>query len=105
MSVIEITSDNFESEVLHKEGLVLVDFSAESRCMPCRMLAPVLEEVADELDGNVVIGKVDTDENFELAVQFGIMSVPTLILFKDGSPLRQTVGYMPKDEVLSFIRN
>lgn len=104
MSVIKITSDNFDTEVLHKEGLVLVDFSAESRCMPCRMLAPVLEEVADILD-DVVIGKVDTDEDFELAVKFGIMSVPTLILFKDGSPLRQTVGYMPKEEVLSFIHS
>lgn len=104
MSVIEITADNFDTEVLHKAGLVLVNFSAESRCIHCRMLAPVLEELADELDGDIVIGKVDTDENYELAVQFGIMSLPTLILFENGLPLRQTVGYMPKEDVLSFIR-
>ncbi len=105
MSVIQITANNFNAEVQNKAGLVLVDFSAESRCMPCRMLAPVLDELADELDGKVTICKIDTDEDYELAEKFGIMSVPTLILFKDGLPLRQTLGYMPKEEVLAFIHS
>lgn len=102
MSVIKVTQENFDAEI--QQGLVLVDFSAESRCMPCRMLAPVLEELSDTLDGEIVIAKVDTDEEFELAMKFNIMSVPTMILFKDGQPIRQMVGYMPKEEVLGFIK-
>ncbi len=96
MSEIIITKENFEQEVLESEAPVLVDFWA-SWCGPCKMLAPVIEEIAAE--GNVRVGKVNVDDEGELAMKFGIMSIPTVILFEKGMPVKKTVGFMSKEEL------
>lgn len=97
MSEIKITKENFEQEVLNSNTPVVVDFWA-TWCGPCKMLAPELEELAEE---GVKVGKVNVDEEGELAMKFGIMSIPTVILFKDGKIEKKTVGYMTKDQLKS----
>ena len=97
MSEIVITKENFEQEVLNSNTPVVVDFWA-TWCGPCKMLAPELEELAEE---GVKVGKVNVDEEGELAMKFGIMSIPTVILFKDGKIEKKTVGYMTKDQLKS----
>ena len=89
------------SEIIAK-GTVLVDFFA-TWCGPCRMLSPILEEIDEEKSFNGVIAKVDTDELGKVATAYGIQSIPTLILFKDGQPVKQSLGYMPKDDLLNFL--
>ena len=84
-AVLELTDANFESEVLNADQPVLVDFWAEW-CMPCRMLAPTIDELADEFKGKVKVGKVDTDANREITVKYGINAIPTVILFAGGEP-------------------
>jgi thioredoxin 1 len=96
---VMITDSSFEQEVLQAKGLTLVDFWA-TWCSPCRMLAPVLEELAAEHDGNLVVGKVDVDSCPNTAMSYGIQSIPTMILFKDGQPLERLVGFMPKKKLL-----
>jgi thioredoxin 1 len=98
---LEITQDNFEQEVIKSEKPVLVDFWAEW-CRPCRMLGPIVEEVANETP-LLKVGKVNVDKEGSLAEQFGIMSIPTLILFKDGKEAKRTSGAMPKEELLNFV--
>ena len=98
----QLSSAQFVQKVLESEGLVLVDFSA-TWCGPCRMLAPVLEEIATEKAGSLTVYKVDIDQSRDVAMQFGVTSVPTMILFQDGKPVRQNVGAQPKQNVLSFI--
>ena len=98
---LEITQDNFEQEVLKSEKPVLVDFWAEW-CTPCRMLGPIVEEVAHDAPA-VKVGKVNVDKESKLAEQFGIMSIPTLILFKGGKEAKRTLGAMPKEDLLEFI--
>ena len=95
MSEIVITKENFENEVLKSEVPVVVDFWA-SWCGPCKMLAPELKALSEE---GVKVGKVNVDEEGELAMKFGIMSIPTVILFKNGKIEKKTVGYMSKDEL------
>ena len=99
-NVITVTSENFESEVLNSEKPVLVDFWA-SWCGPCRMLSPIVDEIAEEVQ-TIKIGKVNVDEQQDLAG--GVMSIPTLILFKNGQPVNKSVGAKSKAALLDFIK-
>ena len=95
MAEIIITKENFEKEVLKSDIPVLVDFWA-TWCGPCRMLAPIIEEIAEDYDGKVKVGKINVDEEQELAVKFGIASIPTVLLFKDGEITDKSIGYKQK---------
>ena len=101
MAVITITKENFEAEVLKSAQPVLLDFWA-SWCDPCRMLSPVVDEVAEERT-DVKVGKVNVDEQPELAAEFGVMSIPTLLLLENGKLVRQAVGARPKSGVLELL--
>ena len=101
MSLKHFTRETFEKE-LNGGALMLVDFWAEW-CGPCRMLGPVIEGLADEYEGRAVIGKVNVDEQPELAAEFGVMSIPTLLLFENGKLTRQAVGARPKSGVLELL--
>ena len=101
MAVITITKENFESEVLHSAKPVLLDFWA-SWCGPCRMLSPVVDEVAEERT-DVKVGKVNVDEQPDLAAEFGVMSIPALLVFRDGKLASQSVGARPKSGVLALL--
>ena len=103
MAEIIITKENFESEVLKSDIPVLVDFWA-TWCGPCRMLAPVIEEIAEEYAGKVKVGKIDVDQQGELAMQFRVASIPTLMVFKDGKVVNQALGYMPKAKVEALLK-
>lgn len=91
-----------EFEQLTKQGLVLVDFFA-TWCGPCKMLGPVLEELAPKYEGKITIVKVDVDQDQELAMKFGIMSVPTMVLFKDGETVKMVQGFQPAPQLASFL--
>ena len=99
---IQVNDDNFQKEVLESEGLVLVDFWAPW-CMPCRMLAPTIEEIANEMEGKVKVCKMNVDENVQYPQQYGIMSIPTVMLFKDGQAVETMIGLQPKEAYLSKI--
>ena len=101
MAVVTITKENFEQKVLQSAKPVLLDFWA-SWCGPCRMLSPVVDEVAEERT-DVKVGKVNVDEQPELAGQFGVMSIPTLLVFEQGKLVRQAVGARPKASVLDLL--
>ena len=101
MAVIEITKENFEAEVLRSAQPVLLDFWA-AWCGPCRMLSPIVDEVAEERS-DVKVGKVNVDEQPELAERFGVMSIPTLLVFEQGKLVRQAVGARPKAGVLDLL--
>lgn len=101
MAVVTITKENFEQEVLQSAKPVLLDFWA-SWCGPCRMLSPVVDEVAEERT-DVKVGKVNVDEQPELAGEFGVMSIPTLLVFEQGKLVRQAVGARPKSGVLQLL--
>ena len=96
--VKELTSDNFESEVATYEGTVLVDFWAPW-CGPCRMVGPVVEELAKDYAGKVKVGKLNTDDAPDIASKFGIRSIPTLLFFKNGAVVQQLVGAYPKSKI------
>lgn len=99
-AVLELTDDNFESEVIKSDKPVLVDFWAEW-CMPCRMIAPTIDELAAAYQGKVKVGKVDTDANRDVSVKFGISAIPTIMLFKNGQVVRKFVGVTPKQEFVA----
>jgi thioredoxin 1 len=100
--LFEINEQNFTNEVLGSDKPVLIDFWAEW-CSPCRMIAPHVEQLAEEYDGKLRVGKMDTDANQELAMKYGIMSIPTLMLFKGGKPVVRITGYQPKDKIAAQI--
>jgi thioredoxin 1 len=100
MAEVIITRDNFEEEVIRSEKPVLIDFWA-SWCGPCRMLAPVIEAIANERD-DIKVGKVNVDDEGALATAFGVSSIPTVVLMKDGKEAARSVGYRPKEELLSM---
>lgn len=99
--VFEVNRENFDEEVLGFEGRVLVDFWAEW-CGPCMMLSPIVEEVSDELD-DVKFCKVNCDEARDLALEYGIMTIPNLLLFENGELKNQSIGYIEKDELVEFV--
>lgn len=101
MSAIQITKTNFQNEVMNSPQPVLLDFWA-SWCGPCRMVGPVVEEIAQERT-DIKVGKVNVDEQPELASQFGVMSIPTLVVIKDGQVVNQTVGARPKRDILAML--
>ncbi len=102
MSIKHITNENFESDVLKSEEPVLMDFWAEW-CGPCKMLAPILDQIADEYKGRVQIAKLDVEENQSIAMQFGVRSIPTLILFKGGVVEAQHVGMLSKEQLTKLL--
>ncbi len=101
MSVFTITNENFQQEVLQSTKPVILDFWAPW-CGPCRMLAPTLEQIAEERS-DIKVAKVNVDEQMELASKFGIVSIPTLIVFKDGNPVNKTLGVQSKSQILSML--
>ena len=101
MSVLTVTHDNFEQEVLKADKKVLLDFWA-SWCGPCRMVSPIVDEIADERD-DIRVGKINVDDEPELAAAFGISSIPTLIVIENGKPVRQSVGAIPKASILEML--
>ena len=102
MSILHANKDNFESAVLNSNKPVLLDFWAEW-CGPCRMIGPVLEEIAAE-NTDVVVAKVNVDENAELAAAFQVVSIPSLFVVKDGKVVNQAVGFMPKEQILELLK-
>ena len=101
MATIHITKDNFQEEVLESKNTVLLDFWA-SWCGPCKMLSPIVEEIAEEYS-DVTLGKVNVDEQMELAIQFGIVSIPTLMVYRDGKEVAKSIGYCSKADVLKLL--
>ena len=101
MSVVTLTKDNFRSEVLESEKPVLIDFWA-AWCGPCRMVSPVIDEIAGEVT-DAKVGKINVDEQPQLAAQFGVMSIPTLVVVKNGKVVKQTVGVRPKAEIMKML--
>ena len=102
MAVITITKENFEAEVLKSAQPVLLDFWA-AWCGPCRMLSPIVDEVAEERT-DVKVGKVNVDEEMELAKKFRVMSIPMLVVIKDGKVVNSSVGARPKDDILDMLK-
>lgn len=96
------TAANFEEEVLQSELPVLVDFYADW-CGPCKMLAPVVHEIAEENAGTIKVGKINVDEQMELAMRFQVSSIPMLVVFKDGKAVAKSVGYRPKAEIATMV--
>ncbi|MBR5569285.1 MAG: thioredoxin [Oscillospiraceae bacterium] len=99
--LMKLNVENFEKEVLQAQGLALVDFYADW-CGPCKMVAPVLEEIAQERE-DVLIGKINVDESGILAAKYQVVNIPTMILFKDGKEQGRIIGFRPKDDILQFI--
>ena len=102
MAELKITAANFENEVLRSDKPVLLDFYADW-CGPCKMLAPVLHEIAEENAGALKVGKVNVDEQMELAMRFQVSSIPMLVVFKDGKIVAKSVGYRSKAEIAAMV--
>ncbi len=102
MAEITLTKENFDKEVLNSDLPILVDFWA-SWCGPCKMLSPVISEIAEEYEGKIKVGKVNIDDEGELAIKFGIVSIPTLLLFENGEIKNKLIGYHPKENILKIL--
>ena len=102
MSEVAITKDNFETEVLNSDIPVVVDFWA-TWCGPCRMLGPVIAEIAEEYSGKVKVCKINVDDEHELAMKFGVLSIPTVIRFENGKAASKSVGYLPKEQLVNAL--
>ncbi len=102
MSVLHINNDNFEAEITAYEGVALLDFWA-GWCAPCKAIAPVIDQLADETDGKYRIAKVDVDESRELAAKFGVMSIPTLVVLRGGKEAARAVGVQSKEKLLDML--
>ena len=100
---MKITSENFEQEVLNSNIPVLVDFFA-TWCGPCKMMSPIVEEIEKETEGKAKVYKIDVDEERDLAIEYGIMSIPTFVVFKDGKVLSTAVGMRDKEELMSLLK-
>ncbi len=103
MATVKITRENFEDEVLKSDKPVLLDFWAEW-CGPCRMVGPVVEEISNEVAGTAKVGKINVDEEMELAQAFNVMSIPTLVVVKDGKVANSTVGFQSKEALMSLLK-
>lgn len=101
---MEITSENFRKEVLNSEVPVLVDFWA-SWCNPCKMMSPIVEEIAGEMEGKIKVFKLNVDEEKNLAIKYNIMSIPAFLLFKDGKVEKQTIGMQSKEDLINFLNS
>lgn len=100
---IELYKETFEQEVLQSDIPVLVDFWA-TWCGPCKMIAPIVKEIADEYDGKILVGKVNVEEEPDLTMQYNVSSIPTLMVFKNGQLVNKAVGYREKDEILKMLK-
>lgn len=101
-NAVQLTDASFDDVIANSETPILVDFWAEW-CGPCKMIAPILDEISQEMTGKLTIGKLDVDASGSTAMAYGVMSIPTLILFKGGEPVERLVGYMPKAQLLGKI--
>lgn len=104
MKPITITDNNFETEVLKSENPVLIDFWA-AWCGPCRIIAPIVEELASEYSGKAKIGKLDVDDNQQTAIKYGVRSIPTLLIFKDGELKETIIGAVPKGQIVQKLNS
>ena len=98
MSVLNVTSENYESEVLKSDRKVLIDFYADW-CGPCKMMSPIIDEIAEEMKETVKVGKINVDENQDLAMEYGVMSIPTIVILKNGEVQKTFVGVTDKEEI------
>lgn len=103
MSVITLNKNNFESEVLNSNKTVLIDFWA-SWCGPCRMMSPVIDQIAEEMGDNIKVGKINIDEERDLAIQYEVMSIPAFIVFKGGKEIGRSIGVQDKEEIKSMLK-
>lgn len=104
MATVHFTKDTFRSDVLEAKGTALVDFWADW-CNPCKMLGPIIDDVANELNGSVLVGKVNVDEMQDMAVKYGVMNIPTVIFFKDGTEISRLTGIQPKQKLIDMTKN
>lgn len=103
MSVLKINSENFSEKVVQSEKPVIVDFYADW-CEPCKMMSPIIDEIAETLGEKVTVGKINVDENQDIAMEYGVMSIPTIIIFKDGNVANTFVGVRDKNEIINELK-
>ncbi len=103
MSVLKFEEGNFEEEVLKATGKVLVDFYADW-CGPCKMMSPIIDDIANEVDRKVKVGKVNVDNNQELAIEYDVMSIPTIMIFENGKNIKTFIGVTDKNEILEALK-